>query len=325
MLSCALTVWWSANLYGQTLRSDIQQKLHRSICTQETTPPRELWWKHQIFDAQINGSIVKSPNNPRLTISTLQQLAISRAKKHDHQGFAVGLCNPQKGWLMTTPNSRPVTKNQGQLHIPLKPFQSHCRQFRIDFMSQAGQFKDLTNLGTQTNHALLIDTQSLPSGMITLRCFPMNHAWQGPVLWALIPNHLEDMTPPVRLNTKARHGDQMLFDWINEIRKFHKLAALQYADSIQTSLDQLSTTQELTHDRRQIAKARRRLADSGFSFVGENRALGKSPLEISQLFWMSPTHRQLLLDPTATHLGVKIQKKDQVLFSLVVLAKNLKK
>ncbi len=108
--------------------------------------------------------------------------------------------------------------------------------------------------------------------------------------------------------------------WVNQIRKNEKLKVLKTNQSLTAIAKELSQSNMLEHDIAQMKKISER--NKSLKLIGENRALGKSWQDHAQLFWISARHRDLLLDDTATQIGIYDAALENNLLKVVITAKD---
>ena len=115
-------------------------------------------------------------------------------------------------------------------------------------------------------------------------------------------------------------------DWINTVRLQAGLNLLKDDNiHLQASSKRLAKRMTVRHDRRQLRQERKTLSEHELELLGENRVEGVSYEEMAWLLWNSPRHRNLLLNPKATHVSIGDKVKNQRSLAVLVFAKALNK
>ncbi len=155
---------------------------------------------------------------------------------------------------------------------------------------------------------------STPSTM-AIYCLPLDLRY-GPWLWALVPQgdpkillaNLEK-TMPLQ-NVLDRNA---LLTWINEQRQERKLAKLNLLEGdLIAAISAADHPQGVAHQRSALGEMRKIIERRGFRFFGENRVQARDLKEALSRMWLSPSHRDLLLNPELSHLVIMIEKRPEI-------------
>ena len=89
-------------------------------------------------------------------------------------------------------------------------------------------------------------------------------------------------------------------------------------EAVTNSFNALVGRPSVSHSSCDLIRLGLKLKESKVEFLGENRAIGKNLREIALLFWVSPNHRKLLIDPNIAYLSeASSMLNDHLLLSLV--------
>ncbi len=269
---------------GLALRDDLMN-LGTFACQ---FPDTYEFWKKGLFDSQISVSIYQSKK--KFTLHMARSLAEKNAISKQHRGFAFGSCEDSKYYVVTTPSPIPV--DSGELEKKLK---ESCLSFQSDATTE-----------THLLAPILLPPKQIKDQGVSVTCFLDNTTQE----WFLLP--------PANWSKTTDGRD--LFTWINLKRKVLKLSQLDLDQNLIGVAKQLNQKATPLHDRSALKKALFDLKKKGnfekTKFIYEDRALGKSLVEIKDILWWSPRHRQLLLKPEAKNIG--FDQSEQLQISIVI-------
>ena len=246
------------------------------------------FWKKGIFDSQISVSIYEFKKN--VSEHMARTLAEKSAPAKKHRGFAFGRCDSNRHYIITTPS--PVNYKSLDLE---KKLSENCRSVQVD--------------ATTESHSSIpkkLPLKQLPNQGVSVTCFLVNTTQE----WFLFP--------PINLSRSTDNLD--FLTWINLKRAGLNLPSLSSRQELNTIAKKLNQKNTPLHDRSAIEKALKGLKKiesfNRTNYLYEDRASGKTVVEIKDVLWWSPRHRDLLLKPSGKYLG--IHQNSQLQISLVI-------
>jgi uncharacterized protein YkwD len=113
-----------------------------------------------------------------------------------------------------------------------------------------------------------------------------------------------------------------LLAWINQKRTEERLPELKLDRELTDAARGLLNGQTIRHDLRALNTAKISLLKRGIEGLGENRVGGNNLAEAAGLLWMSPAHRDLILNPKADTAGLAVTKDEQGVFLVMLVGKK---
>ncbi len=235
----------------------------------------EMWakpWEFGVFDAQLSIQSVHTSDGSKLTADDLAGF------NYTGRSGAVVRCSEDKAIAIGVAAPKPWRQSR----FDATPW---CRGVRFDFVDRDRGRKNPYKIGQKIRS----------DGVVSVTCWPLDRN-KGPELWYLMPVG----KGPYRgvLNVEAL--ERGLFTWINSVRQREGQAPLKVGVLTPKQIKSLAAT-GLVHQREILLSLKQEFEQKGFSFVGEDRVIGRSLPEKAWLLWNSPRHRDLLLHPEATH------------------------
>jgi uncharacterized protein YkwD len=275
--------------------------------------------KHGVLDAQIS---VKRliPNNPQDHIkpSALRERALKHAMMTDNGGFAHGRCVDGSAWMVSMPARDQITLDGGAVHIPANVAAS-CINGSLDirFVAEKRGRSLLVPRTPAANGDLVAKLPGM-KGFLGVSCTLAQRVQSGPRELALVAVGGVALGGLTKDMENVRTEDDIL-RWINHRRAEESLKSLLSSQDLAAAAKSLMGRYAITHDLSAMAKLYQGLRGRGIEPLGENRAVGRSFAEIAMMFWQSPSHRDLLLNPRGRFYGAASQVTDNSAFlSLLV-------
>lgn len=308
-------------------RQDLVPFMTKLVCDDKETLDTQKAWEAGIYDAQVAVQSLRPKAGQKIKKEDIQKAADVLASRNNHYGLSQGQCPNESYWVITSPAPKPLKPSKDEtIAIAAQDYRDYCDNVRVDFAAaDKGQPRSiLTQKSVATNtEALQINTKLLPSGVLSITCQPRYPAWQGPVLWYLVP--VKDGAVSETPESQALdHESPMkaLQQWVNAIRKKEGLAPL--ADNhprMQWLSEQLLKNSTIRHNRKLLEQAQQALKKNNARLVGENRVKAQNLHQMAWLLWHSPRHRQLILSKEATHFSVASQQIKQEQLAVLVFGK----
>lgn len=263
-------------------------------------------WQLSIFDVLLAIKLVKGGD--------LGQQALSYARQTNNFGYSYGKC-PPKGptWLLTVsaPYRPLVSKSYLEFVAELS---NYCREFAAMY---AANGLSLPKILTITNRRVLLPQKG--NGVVALACRqPIKGSKQGARLFYAVP--IGKPTTELVLTKKLVGDDKLsVVNWLTSIRK----ALGRSAVTLQKLNNSTAVRFSVHHDRKELANINKNLKPNvnkkKYNLLGENRVRAYSLPEALAMLWLSPFHRQLLVDKRAKYLDVTINHRSgQVLVVMLV-------
>lgn len=262
-------------------------------------------WTLQVFDAQVEGRRITPMGGLKLSQEQLDRKAKTLARLRGAGGYASGLCKDGTGWAVAMPASAAIIAEKNRrVKLPLTDLAANCESYRADFAAAGeGQPKALAIVAGG------LPADRLGDGVIGVTCQPKAPRWRGPTLWFLYPtgNGPAASVPEAEIfaESPAMPVADLLAAWVNRVRIKEGLKALEFKAELTEQAGLLAVDGSLSHDRNLLKKTAALLADTAqLKLLGEDRVRGKDAASMAWLWWNSPRHRALLLNPDATSGGL---------------------
>lgn len=258
-------------------------------------------WQLAIYDVLLAIKLVEPS-------ADLNQQALSYAQQTGNFGYTHGKC-PPKGptWLLSVSAPYRPRVNKGYLEFAAE-LSNYCREFAAMY---AGNGLFLPKKLMITNRRVLLPKKS--NGVVALACRkPPKGSKHGSRLFYAVP--VGKPTTELVLSKKLVGNDKSaVVKWLSSVRK-----SLGRSPLVQQELDSSTKTRfAVHHDRKELANIGKKLKNR--KLLGENRVRGYSLSEALAMLWLSPFHRQLLVDKRARYIDIKISHRvGQVLVVMLI-------
>lgn len=295
-------------LAAPQFREDLA-KASSYFCDESTASLQDLG----IYDVQLELAFTEAVKDPKA-------FAESFALENKHRGFAYGHCKDQRKWIISSPSPDAVLQlieAKKILKIDTEALTSICASYDVDGIQKGIEAPVSLAKGLKPGaKPTEIPFQKELFATVTLTCHPKDKAKEGDELWALF-----QLSPPETLRDLADEKD--FRSWINELRRRNNLAPLDKGDkSLQDLADESAAVKNLRHPRELLLQKKGELKKAKIDLLGENRASAKTFRGLAELFWNSPTHRRLLLNPRANQIALKTTDKGDEKLLVMVLARK---
>lgn len=317
-LSCAVNAAQHKGLKHSAVERPLPITLASVLCERPIQAADLV--SHGLYDAQVNAVVLlPTDKTAKIPASVIKEKALTLANSGQQLGYSYGVCDNGTAWALTFPAPVPVTLDGPILRLT-KTATSQCAQNRLKILFSP----------EQRGRSFLVPlegglTARLPTskGYASVICTPNKYMGSGPREWALIPLGGAKVNPADLLPLQGLASKEAFIDWINEKRRAENLAAFTIDAELSAGAAGLAVRQTLHHDMDALGQVRSNLLRKGFDLVGENRVEGKSLAEIAGLLWMSPAHRDLILSPTAEHMGLSFETINGKSFVVMIVGRKV--
>lgn len=273
-----------------------------------------------LYDAQVGVVSIrpKTPNS-KLTSQSVHKRGLELAKSGQQLGFSSGLCSENQGWVMTFPAPEPLSIKESVLNIPKSSINICVKEsLRVLYAPEQRGRSFLVPLHNDLK-------VSLPTakGYVSVICTPKQFAISGPREWALIVLHGAKANPSDLVPLAGFADQDSFFNWINQKRRVENLPHFKIDGELTAAAKSLASRKAIYHDMISLGGIKKHLETKGIKLTSENRVQGASLAEAAGLLWMSPSHRDLLLSPTADSLGVLIEVTESGVFIVMVAGQKI--
>lgn len=305
-------------------RAELPAALNSGLCHSTPANRSPNWaWQYGVYDAQIEGRDIRRVDGQAVSLAEAEAAAKSLAAVRHHGGYAAGVCADGSAWALSLPAPSPlVTKQAGSSRIwqlPLHELRERCATSRLDFAPSTLEAPRALSMDQGS-----IDLNHLPDGVVSLTCQPRAPRWAGPVLWYLAPVGAKGATQEIpeasALLTASASVPERLSAWILRLRAAAGLTPVSFTEPLQKAAGQLAANGGISHDRQQLQKVASGLEALQVRFLGEDRVRASDAMEMAWLWWNSPRHRELLLNPAATQMGLAQRRVGQATLVVLVAA-----
>ena len=259
-------------------------------------------WQLAIYDVLLAIKLVK-------TNVKLSQQALGYARQTGNFGYIYGKC-PPKGptWLLTVSAPHRPLISKGYLE-----FVAELSNYCLDFVAMyAANGLSLPKTLTITNRRILLPKKG--NGVVALACRqPFKGSKQGARLLYAVP--IGKPTTDLVLGAKLVGTDKSsIVKWLTAVRKTLGRSAV----TLRKLNGSTATRFSVHHDRKELTNINKKLKKNTL-LLGENRVRAYSLPEALAMLWLSPFHRQLLVDKRARHIDITINHRaGQVLVVMLV-------
>lgn len=289
--------------------AELTPDLVRDLCSiQDGLPMHLVFWGRGVFDAQVEGMRFRTAGAVAVDADQARARAQALASGLNYRGYGGAVCPDGSAVAVAFPSPIKIEFDQGLARIPVAALKENCRDYRADFVGREGgksRFVPLTSGD--------VKIADFAAGMLSVSCTPRVPRWMGPVTWYAVPTQQgpAQIVPEVQLLDLAGSELAGLRAWIAAMRRRENLAAVTFDDAaLERAAKSLAAGGSLAHNRRMMKSEAAKALPSGFVLLGENRVRAATLRELAWLLWNSPRHRDLLIDGSATHLGLHVQRGD---------------
>lgn len=255
----------------------------------------KTFWDAKVFDVQIEGALLRQ-SNP-LILSALQTRAVELAEKQGYLGYSAGLCSKTSGWILAFPARTPLLVDGYK--IQMSEFGGCTEAIKVFWASdQSGRSRELLGKAGQ------FSIPKVEAGFFGIECGPVNGVGIAREFYLGSSRH-HSYTPPLLENIGGGSHSAKLHKWINKVRAREGLMAVSLALDLSEAAKDLAVNQNVQHDSEALESWRKKLSQKKINLIGEDRVTGSSLEEAIFLLWASPRHRDLLLHPTVTLIGIE--------------------
>jgi hypothetical protein len=287
----------SEDLHQRTFPSDLREILcMRQVQSQDFV-------KSGIYDSQIVVSKL-TPNTPQDHIkeAAVRETSMRRARDHSNLSFAYGLCNDGSAWIASMPSSQSIILKNASIEISPKLI-SKCAPKTLQIRYAAAQ-KGRSMLVPQSRIEKGNIIAELPSakGVVAVSCTLLHSLQDGPRELAMIPTGgFEPAEKELKLSSITTKFEAL--DWINSKRRENSIPEFSNDQLLTNAAVESAATKSVKHNTKSLNKLGDALLKSGINPIGEDRVIASTWAEALKLFWISPFHRDLLLNPNANLAG----------------------
>ncbi len=303
----ALASAFALPAFGKTAakKRELGEAFGKAVCDGTVGDDTGTAWKLAVFDAQVEGRRVSPLGGLKLKPEQMDRKAKTLARLRGVGSYASGLCADGTGWAVALPASAPLTADaNGIVRLPVQDLSEQCESYRADFAPAEQGTPRTLSVASGT-----IPTAKLGDGVIGVTCQPKAPRWRGPALWYLYPTGKGPAASVPEGEIFAEHAAQPIADllsaWVNRIRLKEGLKALEFKAELGEQASNLAVDGSLAHDRQLLKKTASILQETAqLKLIGEDRVKGKDAVRMAWLWWNSPRHRSLILNPGATAAGL---------------------
>lgn len=266
-------------------------------------------WSHNVYDAQVEGVVIRSSDKSKVPLAVARERAKELAKNIGNHGYASGVCGDGSAWAATLPSDVSLDIKGGILKLNLRP-QCHgdIGVFWVD--SGVGVAQKISVNVNGSRYVLPTNKD----GFVSVVC---SHKQRGPVELFLAPVGKPKLELPESTTLVGNDTKQKVLAWVNAIRRREKIPEVKFSEELSRSAESLATDKAIAHNMAKLQSESLRLKNKGFVMLGEDRSRAGSLEEVLTLLWISPLHRDLLLNKEATVLGLAVQEGPEFSINLV--------
>jgi hypothetical protein len=294
----------------------IPPNLAKILCERQATA--DDFFKHELYDAQVQLVRLFPKVNSVLTRTQVLERALRLAADHNQGGFAYGLCADGSAWSLTMPSREPISLVGDHLRLtPGMVRQCASQSIQLNFARESHGRSVRLAVSDNVSAAL-----PKVKGYVSLSCVLEKQRNAGVRELALIP--LEGATRDVLSLGKTLIGGmpKNLLAWINAQRSSEGLPPLVENTELSNAATVLMGKQSMSHDMKRLSQVKAALTRKGIGLYGENRVTGKNIEELAALLWMSPIHRDLILNPSADVIGIRHDRKQSADFAVMIVGRK---
>ncbi len=295
----------------------IPLSLSAILCARQATAAD--FFTNGVFDAQVQVVRLTPTAGQKLTRDQARERAKKLATQHEQGSYAYNTCADGGAWALALPVADAVTVENQNLKLPQA----------LNLTCVAGTLKTLF-VPEAKGRALALprsanNVAALPNqrGYASVSCVFKQNQNAGPREIALIPVQGASIDAADVGKKSLASVDKNLEAWVNEKRRLENLPALTANKDLNEAAKSLIGKKLITHNAQALSTARTLLTNKGVEPLGEDRVRGRDINELAGLLWMSPAHRNLILDPSADIMGLAVEQDDGGLFAVFIAGKKL--
>ena len=276
--------------------------------------------KNELFDAQVDVIGFKPKDgSKKITLEFVRDRAKKLASANEQLGFAYGVCAEGGGWAMAFPSPSGFSLENNVLKFPGV----------ISKLCVTGSLKTAF-VPESRGHSLGMkmtgfSSVAVPSqkGYAAVSCVLKMFPQSGPREWALVP--VSGANPDASEIGRQSFSkiDRTIDSWINEKRRLENLPSMTSSKDLFLAASSLIAKKEVRHNLSALGAVRDSLLKKGIEALGEDRVRGRDIDELVGLIWMSPLHRDLVLNPVADAMGIAVRQDSEGFFAVILVGKKL--
>lgn len=261
-------------------------------------------WKHNLYDAQVQGAVVSIKQGSSLQASDFEKIAKKFADSNFHKGYYWAKCSKDRLLVLSSPSSYPLRKISSKQYELSSMSIKDCSKYSINYApSESGESKVIRpnlEMDAKEDKNLFLNLDILKKGTLSLSCTNSKNELS---LLYLAPVKDGGQDIPLYTFLKSTLADvSSLVVWINNLRRKEGLSSIDFTDKLLVPISQqLIKDKRVEHDLKKLQAIRDYLQKKNLRFLGEDRVKAESFEKMMWLLWNSPTHRSLLLEKKATH------------------------
>jgi hypothetical protein len=279
-------------------------------------------WKIGEFHSQISGRFFESTESKSKKVlkqSSLDRSAIFKrariiAEAATAKSYSVGFCPDGRAWMVQFRTQQSIELQPGMIRMH---GEDHCEgTLTSTFVEETGLLSQkLKRLGP----SFVVPKDK--KGYVSIECSYLESVDRGSEEWFLFPINGAMGGLPENLRFDLRkHKD--IFGWLQSVRRSLGLLVPTLDERLSESARQLAVGFDIRHNKSQLKKVHQDLLKENVLLIGENRVRGESLQELAELLWMSPRHRDLLLDAELNKMGLSVQQDGKGYFAVMLGSKK---
>jgi uncharacterized protein YkwD len=285
------------------------------------TPTASELFLSDVYDAQVQFiSLSLTEGKQKLKLDQVKQRSTKAAIDQHQFGMSYGLCDEFSGWIALFPSPEGFKIENDRLQISKTTWAScEPNSMKVAFALE-GKGRSFSIPIIQAGLA------TLPSqkGYVSVSCVPKVKIESGSRELALIPTGGATLTELDHVSLKVNTAEGLLA-WINDKRHDDQLPPLSMSSDLEQGVKVLASNHSIEHNLKMMNSLKMDFQKRGFDLMGENRAMGATIRDVASLFWRSPKHRDVLLDPKASKVGLFVSEDKNGLFVNLITAADLAK
>jgi uncharacterized protein YkwD len=314
----SVELWAGVGLFTTKSMSErrIPLSLSAILCARPATA--DDLFKNGMFDAQVQVVRLNPKGTSKVSLQQSQERAKKLASDHEQGAYAHGLCADGGAWVMALPVADAVKVEGESLKIPVA-LNRTCAAgtLKASFVPEA-KGRSLALTIAKNNVATLPNLR----GYAAISCVLNQNRNGGPRELALVPVAGASIDA-TEIGKKAfAKIEGSLAAWVNEKRKLENLPALLENNDLSNAARSLVGKKMILHNVEALTAMRKVLNANGIEPQGEDRVQGRDINELAGLLWISPSHRDLILSPSADVMGVALNNDDSGQFAVIVVGKK---
>jgi hypothetical protein len=253
------------------------------------------FWEMKLYDAQVEGLRLQPTDGSKLSEQFFLKRAKSLARTLGFKGYGYGRCAKGEGWVAAFPSSRPlqVTATGVQVSKDL------CPQMK-GYWAEAVKGRSKTLDMEIVKDQLLFKFPQSVLGYFVIECA----LGQGRSQELFFGNFGGAAASFSVLLDQSKPRDHQVLEWVNGLRKASGLKGVtrppgELGQKFQAVIKDLAKSERVQHDFKSLSRWSDLLLKDGILLNGEVRSKSTTLEKALSLLWMSPRHRDLILDEKA--------------------------